>query len=307
MGGSRNSRGKILHRGEHWRDIGFEALGLLIMLVILLVLAALFVQLWIDGAQRLNLDFLRQFPSRHADQAGILAAWVGSVLVLLVTAGAAVPLGVAAGIYLEEYAARGRWSALLEVSIGNLAGVPSIVYGLLALGLLVQGLHLGQSVLSAGLTLAMLILPMVIVSTREALRTVPQELREASFGLGASRWQTVWHHSLPQATPGILTGVILGLSRAIGETAPVIVIGALSFIAFLPPSPVSSSLPFLNVDWLYSPFTVLPIQVFHWISRPNPEFHANAAAAGVILVLLNVAMNGVALWVRQRARKRQFG
>ena len=220
---------------------------------------------------------------------------------------AAVPLGVAAGIYLEEYAQRGRWSSMLEISIGNLAGVPSIVYGLLALGLLVQGMHLGQSILSAGLTLAMLILPMVIVSTREALRTVPVDLREASLALGASRWQTVWHHVLPQAMPGILTGVILGLSRAIGETAPVIVIGALSFLSFLPAAPIFATPPFVNLDWLYSPFTVLPIQVFHWISRPNPDFHANAAAAGVVLVVLNLAMNALALVIRQRARRRQFG
>ncbi|MEZ5455355.1 MAG: phosphate ABC transporter permease PstA [Lysobacteraceae bacterium] len=294
-------------RGEHRRDAVFSLVGLLVMLVIMWVLAALFVRLVIDGAEHLNLAFLLNYPSRHADQAGILAAWVGSVLVLLVTAMAAVPLGVAAGIYLEEYAQRGRWSSMLEISIGNLAGVPSIVYGLLALGLLVQGMHLGQSILSAGLTLAMLILPMVIVSTREALRTVPVDLREASLALGASRWQTVWHHVLPQAMPGILTGVILGLSRAIGETAPVIVIGALSFLSFLPAAPISATPPFVNLDWLYSPFTVLPIQVFHWISRPNPDFHANAAAAGVVLVVLNLAMNALALVIRQRARRRQFG
>ena len=285
----------------------FALVGLLVMLVIMWVLAALFVRLVVDGAGHLDLAFLLSYPSRHADQAGILAAWVGSILVLLVTAFAAVPLGVAAGIYLEEYAQRGRWSSMLEISIGNLAGVPSIVYGLLALGLLVQGMHLGQSILSAGLTLAMLILPMVIVSTREALRSVSVDLREASLALGASRWQTVWHHVLPQAMPGILTGVILGLSRAIGETAPVIVIGALSFLSFLPAAPISATPPFVNLDWLYSPFTVLPIQVFHWISRPNPDFHANAAAAGVVLVVLNLAMNAVALFIRQRARRRQFG
>lgn len=297
---------RILH-GEHRRDAVFALVGLLVMLVIMWVLAALFVRLVVDGAGHLDLAFLLSYPSRHADQAGILAAWVGSILVLLVTAFAAVPLGVAAGIYLEEYAQRGRWSSMLEVSIGNLAGVPSIVYGLLALGLLVQGMHLGQSILSAGLTLAMLILPMVIVSTREALRSVSVDLREASLALGASRWQTVWHHVLPQAMPGILTGVILGLSRAIGETAPVIVIGALSFLSFLPAAPISATPPFVNLDWLYSPFTVLPIQVFHWISRPNPDFHANAAAAGVVLVVLNLAMNAVALFIRQRARRRQFG
>lgn len=302
----RGNRNLALRREHRW-DAIFAAVGLLLMWGILWVLAALFLRLLIDGAERLNPAFLLQYPSRHAEQAGILAAWVGSALVLLVAAITAVPLGVAAGIYLEEYVAPGRWSAVLEISISNLAGVPSIIYGLLALGLLVQGLHLGQSILSAGLTLAMLILPMVIVSTREAMRTVPRELREASYGLGASRWQTVWYHVLPQATPGILTGVILGLSRAIGETAPVIVIGALSFISFLPAPPISGTAPFLSFDWLHSPFTVLPIQVFHWISRPNPDFHANAAAAGVVLILLSVGMNALALYFRQRARHRQFG
>jgi len=226
------------------------------------------------------------------------------VLVMLVTAASAIPIGVGAGIWLEEYAPRHWLSTLVEINVTNLAGVPSIVFGLLALGLLVQGLGLGPSVLAAGLTLGMMILPIVIVATREALRAVPLEIREASFGLGASRWQTVRHHVLPSSLAGILTGSIIGLSRAIGETAPLIAIGALGFIAFLPPAPLGAAPPFLDFDWLFSPFTVLPIQMFNWISRPDPAFHTNAAAAGVVLVLLTLGMNGLAIFLRQRARRR---
>ncbi len=286
------------------RDAAFAVIGMIAMLVTLLVLAALFIQLALDGWPRLSLDFLLAYPSRHADQAGVLAAWVGSLLVMLVTALAAVPVGVAAAIWLEEYAPR-RWlSTLIEINVTNLAGVPSIIYGLLALGLLVQRLSLGQSILAAGLTLAMMILPIVIVSSREALRAVPSTLREAAFGLGATRWQVTRDHVLPYSMGGILTGVIIGLSRAIGETAPLLAIGALTFIAFLPPAPLTHSAPFINADWLHSPFTVLPIQMFHWLSRPDAPFHVNAAAAGVVLVTLTLAMNAVAIWLRHRARKR---
>lgn len=286
------------------KDMGFEALGLLVMLASLLVLFALFGQLAIDGAARINPDFFTSFPSRRAGSAGILSAWVGSLLVMLVTALAAVPVGVAAGVYLEEYARKGRLADLIEINVTNLAGVPSIIYGLLALGLLVYQFGLGESVLTAGLTLGMMILPIVIVSTREAIRAVPQSMREASYGLGASQWQTVRYHVLPYSAAGILTGVIIGLSRAIGETAPIITIGALTFIAFLPPPPVSATAPFVNFDWLFSPFTVMPIQMFNWISRPDADFHTNAAAAGVVLVVMTLLMNATAIWLRYRARQR---
>ena len=222
----------------------FAVVGLLAMLVGVFTLAALLTKLALDGGSRISWQFMTSFPSRHADKAGILSAWVGSSLVMLVTVFAAVPIGIAAGVYLEEYARRSWITDLIEINVTNLAGVPSIVYGLLALGLFVYGLGFGQSVLSAGLTLGLLILPVVIVSTREAIRSVPVAMREAAYALGATRWQTVHDHVLPYSTGGILTGVILGLSRAIGETAPIITIGALTFIAFLPPAPVTDTPPY---------------------------------------------------------------
>jgi phosphate transport system permease protein len=306
--GMRSCRGSVdvdaIVRRHRLRDLGFQVLGLVVMLVALLVLAALFGQLLLDGAGRLDAQFFTSFPSRHAERAGILSAWVGTLLVMLVTALAAVPVGVAAGVWLEEYAPRNWLSALVEINVTNLAGVPSIIYGLLALGLLVYQLDLGQSILTAGLTLAMMILPIVIVATREAIRAVPQTIREAAYGLGSSRWQVTRHHVLPYSVAGILTGVIIGLSRAIGETAPIITIGALTFIAFLPPPPLEASAPFVNLDWLSSPFTVMPIQMFNWISRPDADFHLNAAAAGLVLVAMTLGMNATAIWLRHRARKR---
>jgi len=284
-------------------DVLFVALGVAALLFAACTFVALFIDMVGDGAARLNGDFFTQFASRRAERAGILAAWVGSFVVMLVTALFAVPLGVSAGIYLEEYAPRNRMTALIEININNLAGVPSIVYGLLALGLFVHTFGLGASVLTAGLTLALLILPVVIVATREAIRSVPGAIREAAYALGATRWQMVQHHVLPYSLPGILTGVIIGLSRAIGETAPIVTIGAVSFIAFLPPSPVSSSFPFLNADWLASPFTAMPIQIFNWTSRPEEAFQANASAAALVLVAMTLLMNALAIWLRYRLRR----
>jgi phosphate transport system permease protein len=222
---------------------------------------------------------------------------------MFVTALFAVPLGVAAGVYLEEYAPKNWVTDLIEVNITNLAGVPSIVYGLLALGLFVYQFGFGQSILSAGLTLALLILPIVIVATRESIRSIPQMIREGSYALGATQWQTVRSHILPYSSAGILTGVIIGMARAIGETAPIITIGALTFIAFLPPAPFSATPPYFNFDWLFSAFTVMPIQMFNWTSRPEAAFQQNAAAAGFVLVLMTLAMNGLAIWLRYRLRK----
>lgn len=285
-------------------DALFAVIGLLAMLVGLLTLLALLVNLASDGAGRLSWQFFTSYPSRFASRAGILSAWVGTTLVMLVTATTAVPLGVAAGVYLEEYAPKNRLTALIEINIANLAGVPSIVYGLMALALFVYQLRLGQSIVTAGLTLALLILPIVIVATREAIRAVPGSIREAAYALGATKWQTVKDHVLPYSTGGILTGVIIALSRAIGETAPLITVGALTFIAFLPAPPVQAEFPFISFEWLKSPFTVMPIQMFNWVSRPQHEFHLNAAAAGLVLMLMTLAMNGLAIYIRFRFRRR---
>jgi phosphate transport system permease protein len=292
----------LIARHKRW-DVIFGVVGLLCLAVGLLTFVALFVDMLIDGYARLTPDFFTNFPSRRAGQAGILSAWVGTTMVMIVTAAVAVPLGVAAGIYLEEYAPKNWVTDVIEINISNLAGVPSIVYGLLALGLFVYQFGLGQSVATAGLTLALLILPVVIVATREAIRAIPGAIREAAYALGATQWQVVQGHILPYSTGGILTGVIIGMARAIGETAPIITVGALTFIAFLPPSPVGTEFPFVSFEWLKSPFTVMPIQIFNWTSRPDPAFQANAAAAGFILVFMTLAMNGLAIWLRYRIRR----
>jgi phosphate transport system permease protein len=284
-------------------DVLFVMLGVAALLFAASTFVALFIDMVGDGFTRLNLGFFTEFSSRRAEKAGILAAWVGSFAVMIVTALFAVPLGVAAGIYLEEYAPRNRMTALIEININNLAGVPSIVYGLLALGLFVHTFSLGASVLTAGMTLGLLILPVVIVATREAIRAVPGSIREAAYALGATRWQMVQHHVLPYSMPGILTGVIIGLSRAIGETAPIVTIGAVSFIAFLPPPPINGSFPFINFDWLASPFTAMPIQIFNWTSRPEEAFQANASAAALVLVAMTLIMNAIAIWLRYRLRR----
>jgi phosphate transport system permease protein len=286
------------------KDVIFGMVGLCCMMVGVVTLVVLFIDLLIDGHGRFTWNFFTSFPSRRAEQAGILSALVGTSLVMLVTMLAAVPLGVAAGIYLEEYARKNWVTDLIEVNVTNLAGVPSIVYGLLALGLFVYMLGFGQSILSAGLTLALLILPVIIVSTRESIRAIPSAIREAAYAVGATKWQVTSSHVLPYSIGGIMTGVIIGLARAIGETAPIITIGALTFIAFLPTPPISAQPPFISFEWLMSPFTVLPIQMFNWISRPDPAFHANAAATGVVIIVLTLAMNGVAIWLRYRIRQR---
>ena len=236
---------------------------------------------------RLSWDFLTSYPSRRAEDAGILAALAGSMFVIALTAVIAIPLGVSAAIYLEEYGGRGRMARLIEINIANLAGVPSIIYGLLGLGLFVRIMGMGRSVLAGASTLALLALPVIILATREALRAVPGTLREASYALGATKWQTVWHQVLPAAMPGVLTGLILALSRAIGETAPLITIGALTYVPFAPKD-------------IWSPFTVLPIQIFNWVSRPQAAFAENAAAGIVVLLALLLVMNAAAIVLRDR-------
>jgi phosphate transport system permease protein len=285
-------------------EVIFICLGLAATSIGLIALAALIIDLAASGYPRLTTDFFTNFPSRRAGQAGILSAWVGSLLVISVTAFIGVPLGVAAGIYLEEYAPKNIWTNIIEINVSNLAGVPSIVFGLLALGLFVYGFGTGRSIFTAGLTLALLILPIIIVATREAIRAVPWSLREAAYGIGATKWQVTQDHVLPAAVPGVLTGVIIGISRALGETAPLVTIGALSFIAFLPPSPVSAGFPFISFAWLFEGFTVLPIQAFNWVSRPGDDFHSNAAAAGLVLMAITLLLNGVAIYFRYRLRKK---
>lgn len=272
-------------------DVGFQVVALAILCLALVALAALIVDVWRDGAPRLSWDFLTGFPSRRPENAGIWHALTGSIVVILVTAALAVPIGVGAAIYLEEYGTRSLTARLIEINITNLAAVPSIIYGLLGLGLFVRALGMGRSVLAGASTLALLVLPVIILATREALRAVPPSIREGSYALGATKWQTVWYQVLPVALPGILTGTILALSRAIGETAPLITIGALTFVAFAP-------------DGLWSPFTVLPIQIFNWVSRPQPAFQVNAAAASLVLLVLLLTMNAAAIWLRDRYQKK---
>jgi phosphate transport system permease protein len=288
----------------------FAIAGLITIFVALVVLLLLIINLVMQGTPKFwseesgwTFQFLNLPASSRAAEAGVKIAIVGSALVMLVTTLSAVPVGVAAGVYLEEYSRKGRLADFIEINVTNLAGVPSIVYGLLALGLFKYALNLGESILTAGLTLALLVLPVVIVTTREALRAIPSSLREAAYAMGASRWQMVWDHVLPYSAGSILTGVIIGLSRAIGETAPLITIGALTFITFLPDSPIQAEPPFISFAWLMAPFTVLPIQMFNWMSRPDVAFEENAAAAGLVIILLTLSMNGLAIYLRYRLRK----
>jgi phosphate transport system permease protein len=294
---------RAMIRRHKLNDFIFSIVGLIALMIGLMTLMTLFVDLISDGYMRFNSEFFQNFPSRKAERAGLLSAWVGSLLVMTVTFVTAVPLGVAAGVYLEEYAPKNWFTDLIEINVTNLAGVPSIIYGLLALGLFVYILDLGQSILTAGLTLALLILPVVIVSTRESIRAIPVNIREGAYAVGATKWQVVSDHILHYSFGGILTGIIIGMARALGETAPVITIGALTFIAFLPPSPIGAEPPYLNFEWLQAGFTVLPIQMFNWLSRPDHAFHVNAAATGAIIIMVTLLMNGTAIWLRYRIRK----
>ena len=272
-------------------DLLFQLVSMLTLAIALGALATLIYDVVSDGAGRLSWTFLNSFPSRHAEDAGVYHALMGSIWVIALTGLMALPVGVAAAIFLEEYGSRSRAARFIELNIANLAAVPSIIYGLLGLGLFVRLMGMGQSVLAGASTLALLALPVVILSTREALRTVPGSIREGSYALGATRWQTIWNQVLPMAMPGVLTGLILALSRAIGETAPLITIGALTYIPFAP-------------DTIWSKFTVLPIQVFNWVSRPQAEFHTNAAAAILVLLALLLSMNAIAVIVRDRYQRR---
>lgn len=272
-------------------DSGFKYFAIFCTMFGLVVLAIFIVQILIEGVGRIDWDFLTNLPSRRPQKAGILTAWTGTAWILGLTAIISIPLGVAAGIYLEEYGKKNKLASFVEVNIANLAGVPSIIYGLLGLEIFVRTLNFGGSLLAGAFTLALLILPIIIVATREALKAVPKSLREASFGMGATKWQTIWYQTLPAASGGILTGIILALSRAVGETAPLIVIGALAYVPFVAKTPMDE-------------FTVLPMQIFNWVSRPQHGFVVNAAAAIIILLLITFVMNGIAIYLRNKWQKK---
>ena len=283
-----------LKGGSRPRETVFKYLCLSAVVIPLLVLAALLASVLVDALGRLDLDFLRGYPSRRASRAGIWPGLIGSLYVVGLTAVIALPLGVGAAIYLEEYAKRGKLSNLIEVNLANLAGVPSVIYGLLGLGIFVRFLGMGRSLLAGAATLALLVMPIVVVASREALRTVPLHLREASFGLGASKWRTVRSIVLPQALPGILTGAILSIARAVGETAPLIVVGAVTYITFLPRGIVGDD----------AQFTVLPLQIYNWVSRPQEDFHVNAAAGILVLLTVMLILNFTAIIIRNRYQKK---
>ena len=281
---------KLISR-QKWGDRLFQAVAVVGVILALATLAALIADAFADGAPRIDWKFLTSFPSRKPAQAGIFSALVGSVYLITLTAVVTVPVGVGAAVYLEEYTNQSsRLSRVIEINVANLAGVPSIIYGLLGLELFVRAMRLDRSLLAGALTLALLVLPIVIIASREAIRAVPGTIREAAYALGASRWQTTKDHVLPLAFPGILTGIILAISRAIGETAPLIMIGALTYVPFVP-------------DTLRSPFTVLPIQIFNWVSRPQKGFHINAAAGIVVLLVVTLLLNALAIFLRNRYQK----
>ncbi|WP_317897436.1 phosphate ABC transporter permease PstA [Aurantibacillus circumpalustris] len=272
-------------------DKSFKYFGLVCTLSGLLILALFLLDIFIEGITRVNWQFLSSLPSRFPEKAGILTALVGTVWILLLTACIAIPVGIGAGIYLEEYARRNRLNDFLEINLTNLAGVPSIIYGLLGLEIFGRIMGMGGSLLAGACTLSLLILPIIVVATREALKAVPKSLREASYGLGASKWQTTWLQVLPAASGGIVTGVILALSRAIGETAPLIVVGALAYVPFIPSNPSDE-------------FTVLPIQIFNWVSRPQKGFITNSTAAIIVLLIITFIMNGFAVYLRNKWQKK---
>ncbi len=287
----------------------FSAVGLAATFFGLIVLFVLVADVVHDGWGRLSWQFMTNFPSRKAAEAGILSAWAGTIWIMLTTAAIAIPVGIGAGIYLEEYARKNKFTDFIEINIANLAGVPSVIYGILGLGLFVRALHMDRSVLAGGCTLALLILPIVILSTREALRTVPSSIREAALALGATQWQAIRHQVLPMASGNIMTGIILAMSRAIGETAPLVTLGALTYIPFLPQNPVSVSkeLPYvhLTLKGLLDPFTVLPIQIFNWVSRPQKAFLECAAAGIIVLLFITLCMNGFAIYLRQKNQNKR--
>jgi phosphate transport system permease protein len=271
--------------------IVFHIVCLLSTLVGVVVLALLLVDVVATGGARLSWEFLNGFPSRFAARAGLKPAIVGSIWTLALTGIIAFPLGVGTAVWLEEYAPASRLKTIVETNISNLAGVPSIVYGMLGLAVFVRYLALGRSILAGALTLALLVLPVIIIASQEAIKAVPGSIRLGAYALGATKWEVIRHHVFPLALPGILTGTILALSRAIGEAAPLIVVGALAFVPFVPTSPTD-------------PFTVIPIQIYNWVSRPQAEFREIAAAASIVLLVLLLSLNAAAILLRNRYSRR---
>lgn len=277
---------KRLTKNKLWKYLFMLAVG-----IALASLVVLLFRIITQGTEYLTWDFLTSFASRFPEQAGVKAALIGSLWLMLVVAPVSMTLGIGTAIYLEEYAKKNKLNDFIRMNISNLAGVPSIVFGLLGLTIFVRMLDLGKSVLAAGLTMSLLILPVIIVASQEAIRAVPNEQREASFGMGATKWQTIVRVVLPAAIPGILTGSILALSRAIGETAPLVVIGIPVILQFLP-------------DGLLSSFTVLPMQIFDWAKRPQEEFMFVASAGIIVLMVLLIIMNSIAIFIRNKFQKR---
>lgn len=287
--------GVPLARGRHAersaRALVFQAVLVVCLLIGLVTLVTLLVDIFRDGIPRLSGKFVSSLDSRLASRAGIKPALVGTLWLMGLVALISFPVGIGAAVYLEEFAPRNRFTTFIEVNVANLAGVPSIVYGLLGLAVFVRFINLGRSVMAGALTLVLLILPVIIVSAREALRAVPDSIRQGSLAVGATKWQTVWGQTLPAAIPGIMTGMILGWSRAIGETAPLITLGALTYVNFVPTHPLDR-------------FTAIPIQAFNWVSRPQAEFQQTAAAGMVLLLTVLLAMNAVAIYLRNRYERK---
>ncbi|MBS2969699.1 phosphate ABC transporter permease PstA [Metabacillus sp. KIGAM252] len=269
----------------------FKSIFLIATLFSLVVLGILMYRIFTQGYEFLSADFFNNFASRRPSNAGIKAAFIGTLWVMGVTIPVALIFGVGTAIYLEEYAKKNKFTRFIQMNISNLAGVPSIVFGLLGLTIFVRYFELGRSILAAGFTMALLILPVIVVASQESIRAVPGQLREASFGMGATKWQTIYRVVLPTAIPGILTGSILAFSRAVGETAPLIVVGAFAYVNYLP-------------DGLLSTFTVMPIQIYNWASRPQTDFHDLAAAGIIILFIILIVMNTVAVLIRNKFSKR---
>lgn len=272
-------------------DTVFKYTALVFTVFALSILVVLLVDIFSKGMARINWDFFRNLPSRHAEKSGIMTALAGMLSLLFFTVIIALPVGILAGIYLQEYGKKNRLAKFIEINIANLAGVPSVIYGILGLTLFVRILNLGNSLIAGALTLSLLILPIIIVATREAIRAVPDSLREASYGMGATKWQTTARVVVPSALGGILTGIILAVSRAIGETAPLLVIGALVYVPFIPEGPNDQ-------------FTTLPIQVFNWTSRPQAAFIVNAAAGIIVLLLITFLLDGIAIYIRNKWYKK---